>query len=163
MAEYDFTLNFDISRLTGTPETMLEDLYEAGCDDAIIGIGRSGRIAVNFTRVADSASLAVSSALSDVCKALPQARLIEATPDFVGLSDIADILGFSRQNIRSLYCKYQSTFPSPIHEGSTSIWHLANVLAWFKEKEHCRIESNLLEVSVANMKLNLARQIQEAA
>jgi len=107
MADYDFTLKYDITALKGEPDTLLNPLYEAGCDDAIIGIGRPGRIALNFTREARSASEAVSSALSDVKKALPEAKLIEATPDF----DIADILGCSRQNIRNLYIKYQASFP----------------------------------------------------
>jgi hypothetical protein len=163
MADYDFTLKFDITTLECEPETLLDQLYAAGCGDAIIGIGRPGRIAMNFTRDARSAAEAVSSALSDVNKAIPQAKLIEATPDFVGLTDIADILGCSRQNIRNLYIKYQSSFPSPIHEGSATIWHLANVLSWFKEKENCKVEDSLLDVSVANMKINLDRQIGEAA
>jgi hypothetical protein len=162
MADYDFTLKFDISTLECEPETLLDQLYEAGCADAIIGIGRPGRIAMNFTREAGSASEAVSSALSDVKKALPQAMLIEATPDFVGLTDIADILGCSRQNIRNLYIKYQLSFPSPIHEGSTTIWHLAKVLSWFKDKENYKVEDSLLEISVTNMKINLDRQIGEA-
>ncbi|MEQ1557715.1 MAG: DNA-binding protein [Methyloglobulus sp.] len=163
MAEYDFTLKFDIASLECEPDTLLNQLYEAGCGDALIGIGQPGRIALNFTRDAKSASGAVTSALSDVNKAIPQAKLIEATPDFVGLTDIADILGCSRQNIRNLYIKYRSSFPSPIHEGSTTIWHLAKVLPWFKEKESYKVEDRLLELSVANMKINLERQIREVA
>jgi len=163
MFEYDFTLKFDITALECEPETLLDQLYEAGCADAIIGIGQPGRIAMNFNREASSASKAVSSALNDVKKVLPQATLIEATPDFVGLTDIADILGCSRQNIRNLYIKYRSSFPSPIHEGSTTIWHLAKVLSWFKEKENYKVEDRLLEISVTNMKINLDRQISEIA
>jgi hypothetical protein len=163
MADYDFTLKFDITTIECEPETLLDQLYEAGCADAIMGIGQPGRIAMNFTREARSASEAVSSALSDIKKALPQARLIEATPDFVGLTDIADILGCSRQNIRNIYIKYRSSFPSPIHEGSTTIWHLAKVLSWFKDKESYKVEDSLLEIAVTNMKINLDRQIGEAA
>ncbi|MEI6541994.1 MAG: DNA-binding protein [Methylococcales bacterium] len=163
MTDYDFTLKFDISTLDREPETLLDQLYECGCDDAIIGIGRPGRLSINFIREAESASKAVSTALSDVKKALPYAKLIEATPDFVGLTDIADILGCSRQNIRNLHIKYWSSFPSPIHEGSATIWHLAKVLSWFKEKGSYNIEDRLLEISVINMKINLDRQIGEAS
>ena len=163
MADYDFTLKYDITALKCEPDTLLNPLYEAGCDDAIIGIGRPGRIALNFTREARSASEAVSSALRDVKKALPEAKLIEATPDFVGLTDIADILGCSRQNIRNLYIKYQASFPSPIHEGSTTLWHLAKVLPWFMEKASYPVEDRLLEISETNMKINLDRQVGEAA
>ena len=163
MLEYDFTLKFDITALECKPETLLDHLYEAGCSDAIIGIGQPGRIAMNFNREAKSALTAVSSALNDVKKVLPQATLIEATPDFVGLTDIADILGCSRQNIRNLYIKYRSSFPSPIHEGSTTIWHLAKVLSWFKEKENYKVEDRLLEISMTNMNITLDRQISELA
>jgi hypothetical protein len=162
MVDYDFTLKFDISILECEPDTFLDQLYEAGCDDAIIGIGRPGRLSMNFIREAKTASEAVLSALSDVKKALPQAKLIEATPDFVGLTDIADILGCSRQNIRNLHIKYQSSFPTPIHEGSTTLWHLAKVLPWFKDKENYTVEDSLLEIAATTMKINLDRQIGEA-
>jgi hypothetical protein len=32
----------------------------------------------------------------------PGAELVEASPDFVGLTDVADLVGCSRQNIRKL-------------------------------------------------------------
>ncbi|SJM94637.1 helix-turn-helix transcriptional regulator [Crenothrix polyspora] len=159
MVDYDFTLKFDISSLECEPDTFLDQLYEAGCDDAIIGIGRPGRLSINFTREAKNASEAVLSALNDVKRALPQAKLIEATPDFVGLTDIADILGCSRQNIRNLHIKYQSSFPTPVHEGSTTLWHLAKVLPWFKGKGNYAVEDSLLEISLTNMKINLDRQM----
>jgi hypothetical protein len=59
--------------------------------------------------------------------------------------------------------KYQSTFPSPIHEGSITTWHLAKVLSWFKKKENYKVEDSLLEVSETNMKINIDRQVLEAA
>lgn len=163
MADYDFTLKFDTTAIGCEAESLMDRFYEAGCDDAIIGIGRPGRIALNFTRAAESALEAVSSALSDVNKVIPQAKLIEAAPDFVGLSDIADILGCSRQNIRNLYIKHQASFPSPFHESSASIWHLAKVLVWFREKQSYPIADSLLEISVTNMRINLDQQVKEAA
>ena len=56
-----------------------------GCDDALVGIGKPGRIALDFTREADSAEEAVISALSAVKRAIPDAEFVEATPDFVGV------------------------------------------------------------------------------
>ncbi len=162
MNDYDFILKFDITNLQQDAEIMIEQLYEAGCDDAIIGMGRPGRISLNFIRQAESATAAVTSALQDVNKVLPKARLIEASPDFVGLTDIAEILGCSRQNLRSLHLKHQANFPLPIHEGKATIWHLANVLPWFKGKESYHVADSLLELSRTNMKINLERQIGEA-
>ncbi len=54
---------------------------EAGRDDALIGVGRAGRIALNFDREAESACAAVARAVSEVKAAIPEARLIEVVPD----------------------------------------------------------------------------------
>jgi hypothetical protein len=116
MNEYDFLLKFDLPGPDVDPEEFVNALYEAGCDDATVGIGQHGRVALNFTREAASAVDAVSSAIADVKKAIPKAKLIEATPDLVGLTDIAEILGCSRQNIRKLVIGHRSLFPSPVHE-----------------------------------------------
>ena len=63
-------------------------------------MGQQGRIALDFNRESRSAYHAIRSALRDVKKAIPKATLIEATPDFFGLTDVAEILGFTRQNMR---------------------------------------------------------------
>jgi len=47
MKEYKFTLKFS---LQDNPDAYIEKLGIEGCDDALIGIGQSGRIALNFTR-----------------------------------------------------------------------------------------------------------------
>ena len=161
MNEFDFVLKFDLPDTGTAADKFVDTLYEAGCDDATIGIGQHGRIALNFTRQAATALEAVASAIADVKQAIPDAKLIEATPDFVGLTDIADLLGCSRQNIRKLVIGNKSIFPSPIHEGNSTIWHLAKVLQWFKAKGNYKIEDNLIEVSDANMQINIARQVQD--
>lgn len=161
MTEFDFLLKFDLPDPESDPDKFIDALYGAGCDDATIGIGQHGRVALSFTREAVTALEAVASAIADVRKAIPEARLVEATPDLVGLTDIAEILGCSRQNIRKLVIGNKSVFPSPVHEGSSSIWHLAKVLTWFKAKGNYKIEENLIEVSDANMQVNIARQMQD--
>lgn len=92
MNEYEFILKFDLPN-SEDPERYVDALYEAGCDDATVGIGQEGKIALDFTREASSAFDAVSSAISDIKKVIPGARLIEATPDIVGLTDISEIIG----------------------------------------------------------------------
>lgn len=161
MSEFDFLLKFDLADPNSDPDKFVDALYEAGCDDATIGIGQHGRVALNFTREAASAFDAVASAIADVKKAIPDARLVEATPDLVGLTDIAEILGCSRQNIRKLVIGNKSVFPSPVHDGHSAIWHLAKVLPWFKAKGNYKIDDSLVEVSGANMQVNIARQMQD--
>jgi hypothetical protein len=77
-----------------------------------------GRIALNFIREAASAKEAIISTLTDVKRVIPHARLLEVTPDFVGLSDVAELLGVSRQNMRKLMVTHPLSFPAPLHEGS---------------------------------------------
>lgn len=52
------------------------------------------------------------SALADARRAMPSATLIEAVPDLVGLTDIADAVGMSRQNMRKLMIGYPESFPA---------------------------------------------------
>ena len=157
MKEFDFTLKFALPDNAVTAESYLESLAAAGCDDALIGIGQTGRIALQFLRRSDNALNAVISAIKDVKRAIPGAKLIEATPDLVGLSDIADILGFTRQNVRKLMISHQ-TFPAPVHAGSPDIWHLSTVLRWFSDVQNRIIDSSMMDIALVNMQVNLAKE-----
>jgi hypothetical protein len=118
MKEYSFTLKFNFPDARIDPACYIDRLYEAGCDDALIGIGKQGCIYLDFIRSAASAFDAISSAIFDVKKVIPDASLIESTPDFVGLTDTAKILGCTRQNIRNLIFNGDSRSPSPVYEGT---------------------------------------------
>lgn len=158
MKAYEFTLKFNFSDASINPESYVERLGEAGCDDALIGIGQKGRIAFNFNREAESAFSALVSAIEAIKSVIPDAQLVEATPDFVGLSDIADVMGYSRQNIRKLMLNNQASFPPPIHEGKSAIWHLSNVLDWLKEGKGYAIDDSLLDMAKATMQLNITKE-----
>ena len=127
--EYIFTLKYRLAEGATEVDELVERLGAAGCDDSLIGLGAPGRIALEFTREAPDARTAMVSALEDVKRAIPTARLIEASPDFVGLSDVAELVGVSRQNMRKLMVN-SSSFPMPVHEGSAAVWHLADILSW---------------------------------
>lgn len=71
MNEYDFTLKFNFQNPQIDPNGYGEQLHESGCDDALIGIGKNGCIALNFVREVSSAYEAISSAISDVKKVIP--------------------------------------------------------------------------------------------
>lgn len=158
MQDYEFTLKFNFSTPSIDPETYLESLCEAGCDDALIGIGQVGRIAFNFNREAENALNALCSAIAQIKSVLPDAELIEATPDFVGLTDIAELVGYSRQNIRKIMLNSGASFPAPIHEGNSAIWHLASVLDWLKEGKGYTIDDSLRDLANATMQLNIAKE-----
>jgi hypothetical protein len=156
--EYDFVLKFKLAEGSADANELVERLGEAGCDDAVVGIGQPGRIALNFTREADSARQAIISALEDVKRAVPDAQLIEATPDLAGLTDIAEFVGVSRQNMRKLMLTHAKTFPAPIHEGSATLWHLAPVLEWLHARAGYAIEQPLLEMARIAMQINVAKE-----
>lgn len=155
--EYHFRLNYQLSADTQDIDAVIEQLAEAGCDDALIGSGRPGRLALEFTRDAVSAKAAVQSAIDDIQKAMPTARLVEASPDFVGLTDIADIIGISRQAVRKLMLAHAHSFPLPVHEGSIAIWHLAEVLDWFEQRGGYDLKASLKETAHAVLALNASR------
>ena len=159
--EYTFTLKYQLHERDSDLDALVERLGEAGCDDALVGIGQPGRLALEFTRAADSAQAAVRSALADVKRTVPSARLIEMTPDFVGLTDVAEAVGVSRQNLRKLMLAHAGSFPPPVHEGSASIWHLAEVLTWLDAKGGYTLERSTLEVSRIALQVNLAKETRQ--
>lgn len=158
MSQYDFTLRFALGQHDDDPEQFVDKLSAEGCDDALVGLGLQGRIALNFTREASSADEAILSALSDVQRAIPEARLVEATPDLVGLTDIANLLGFSRQYMRKLAVRNGSGFPLPVHEGNPAIWHLSTVLSWFADNKIREFDETLLDIARVNMQCNLVKE-----
>ncbi len=156
--EYTFTLKYQLADGDRDPDVLVERLGEAGCDDALVGIGQPARLALEFTREAADADEAVRSALADVRRAVPSARLIEVTPDLVGLTDVAEIVGVSRQNMRKLMLAHPGSFPAPVHEGSASIWHLADVLAWLQAKGSYSLANDVLDVARVALQVNLAKE-----
>jgi predicted DNA-binding transcriptional regulator AlpA len=158
MKTYEFELKFSLPETSHRPDFYLERLGEAGCTDALVGIGQAGRLAFHFSRDANSAFEAILSAVKKIKQAIPEANLIEAAPDLVGLSDIAEILGYSRQNIRKLMMNNLVSFPTPIHEGKTILWHLSSILNWVKESNRYEIDELLLDVANTNMQLNIAKE-----
>jgi hypothetical protein len=159
--EYEFTLKFALSANHRPVDELVEHLGEAGCTDALVGIGQRGRVALNFTREASSAMKAIVSAMREVRAALPESSLLDIRPDYVGLSDVAELVGVTRQNMRKLMIKHESTFPFAVHEGSSAVWHLYPVLKWLQEKAHYAVPQPLLDVAHIAMQINLAKESKQ--
>jgi hypothetical protein len=165
---YEFTLKFALPDHGADPEQYMDSLFEAGCDDATIGIGKRGAIALNFSRESASAQEAVHSAIANVKKAVPGAELVEITPDIVNLADIADLLGCSRQNLRKYAAgeikTVKTAFPEPIHSGATSFWHFCEIANWLYRHTELRPNPALAEVAriAASLNLELQRKRIEA-
>ena len=155
MNAYEFTLRFALPSADADMDSLLESLAEEGCDDALIGIGVPGRIALDFNRSAASAREAVFGAIGDVRRAVPGAVLIEATPDLVGVTDIADVAGCSRQNIRQLMAASGASAPVPVHESKQATWHLAPVLDWLARDKNYEVDRNLRDLAEVTMQVNI--------
>lgn len=156
MNDFEFTLKFSLPPSRPDPESHIEALARAGCDDAMVGVGQAGRIALDFSRAHRSAFDAIASAVRDVQRAIPGAVLAEASPDFVGLTDVADMLGFTRQNMRRLMVANAASFPAAVHDGKTALWHLATLLEWLDRQPQRQVDAGLREVAKATMAINIA-------
>jgi len=161
MKEFNFELIFKLVDNQDSNE-YLDVLFENGCDDATISTGQLGMLCLSFTRESISALEAVESAINDVKKAIPSAKLVEATPDIVNISEISSILGHSRQYTRKLFNSDTSSLPAPIHIGNPSIWHLSEILDWLKSvgKQENKINENLFELSHITRQINIKRQLE---
>ena len=161
MKEFNFELIFKLVDNQDSNE-YLDVLFENGCDDATISTGQLGMLSLSFTREAVNASVAVESAINDVKKAIPSAKLVEATPYIVNISEISSILGHSRQYTRKLFNSDTSSLPAPIHIGNPSIWHLSEILDWLKSlgKQENKINENLFELSHITRQINIKRQLE---
>lgn len=163
MKNYDFELSFKLPGVNADPEQYLDALYEAGCDDATIGVGRKGFIGTSFSRESTSLELAVESAIRNVESAIPGVRLIDAGPDLVGVSDIAAILECSRQNIRQLLSTADESAPIPAYQGKRDLWHCAEVLIWLRDAKGMEIASEGIEVATYAMRFNATQRSEKVA
>jgi predicted DNA-binding transcriptional regulator AlpA len=162
VTEYEFTLKFALPSPDVDIDDCIERLGDCGCEDAVIGIGQRGRIALDFVREADSAEEAVLSGIVDVRRAVPGVELIEASPDLVGLTDVADLLHVSRQYVRKLILDGKAAAPAPVHEGRPTIWRLARVLEWLRQQKGYRVDDALLELARTTLQVNLAVDQRDA-
>lgn len=76
MNKYEFLLQLQLPDAGDDPAQWVDALAQAGCDDATVGIGQRGRIALDFAREARSAFEAVASAVRAVKRAIPGATLV---------------------------------------------------------------------------------------
>ncbi len=167
MPLFDFNLAFTLppaagKAAAGKAETHLDALYEAGCDDATVGLALPGRIALAFSREAETAEAAIKSAIAAVRHAIPGATLIEAGPDLVNLSEIADVIGCSRQNMQ----KYASgrikhiaaPFAPPVVSGAPSLYRLYEVCQWLRQHAEAGPAPHICDLSFETARLNLKLQ-----
>jgi hypothetical protein len=82
MSEHEFVLRLRLPDAAADPECYVAALAMAGCDDATVGIGKPGMIALMFARDAHNRADAIASALRNVRKAIPRATLLEVGSEY---------------------------------------------------------------------------------
>ena len=135
MTEHHFTLVID-----GDVDAHIDDLFEAGCDDATFG-SVDGTQYAEFDREADSLFHAIISAINDV-ESVDALHVTRVEPnELVTLSEIATRLGRSRESVRLLAAGRrgaatpragQRPFPAPASHLRTrnKLWRWTDVAVW---------------------------------
>jgi hypothetical protein len=153
---YHFTLRFKLDEPDKEPSNYLDELQAKSSEEISIETVKKGSISFNFVRSASSVREAMLGAIEHVKKAIPKAVLVEVSPDLVGLTDAAKAISCSRQNMRSLLVNSKTPIPQPIYEGTSSLWHLADLLAWLKAEKMYELDPAMYEVTIFAMELNAA-------
>jgi hypothetical protein len=98
---YEFDVVLALPEGKRDPEALLDALYNADCDDAVVGTGVPGLLGLGFTRRGPEAETVILATIAQVLDALPKGtRLREVKPDLVSLADVAARLSVSRQALQ---------------------------------------------------------------
>ena len=162
MNEFNFELVYKLKN-GEDPEAYLDTLFEAGCDDALVGVGNVGYIELNYTCEASKSQQTFVEAIKKVKKAIPHAVLEKAEPYLLNSTELAFYFGFTKQNMRK-YTRNKSSinhpFPVPAVSGKTSYWYLYEVAVWFTENTDHKFEKNHLMALKTVVGLNRAIESQ---
>lgn len=162
MALFNFTLT--LSGITnGTPG--LEDaLYAAHCNDALICFYGTA-VYLDFDRESDSLEHAILSAIQDIESAPGlNVRVESVDAALVGLSDIAELTGVSRQAIALLKdgARGSGQFPGPVQrvKGNSPLWRWQKVVEWLVAEGRIPAQSPMVAHARTLDSLNLALQLR---
>jgi hypothetical protein len=119
--------------IDGDVESKLEDLFEAGCDDATFG-SVDGVHYADFDREAPSIEQAIFSAGGAV-DSVPGLRVRRVEPeDLVTAAEIAERLGRTRESVRLLIAGKRGggNFPAPLSHlrCRNRLWRWSEVTEW---------------------------------
>jgi hypothetical protein len=136
MRTHEFTLLVEGADLQS--DAAQDALFEAGCDDATIGM-TAGVQHLHFDREARSLAEALVSAITAVEEAVPGVRVVRVAPDeYVTLAEIAKRTGRTRESVRLLATgdRGPGDFPPPAAraEQRNKLWRWAEVARWFTSR-----------------------------
>ncbi len=131
MSTHQFTLIVNGPDLQD--ETVINALFEAGCDDATIGRA-DGIQYVDFDREAAGFEEAILSAVTDI-ESIDGVEVVRiADAGLVSMADIATRTGRTRESVRLLVtgARGPGGFPPPVTDprGRYRLWHWSDVAHW---------------------------------
>ncbi len=99
--EFEFDLIFALPEDASDEGAILDALYEAGCDDAAVGLGRPGSVGLAFIRTGQDPETVIVETIGQALAGLPEgAELREVRPDLVSLADVAARMQVTRQALQ---------------------------------------------------------------
>lgn len=133
--EFDLLLRVDADEEAFLDE-IGDQLVEAGCDDALLGVDR-GVPQAAFDREAPSLPTAIQSAIRDV-ESVPGVQAVRVGFDeLLTASAIADRVGRSRQNVHQWVAgaRGPGDFPPPVSwVVGAQVWDWRDVSAWLRDR-----------------------------
>jgi len=98
---FEFDLVFSLGGDEIDEADLLDRLFEAGCEDAVIGLGTPGLVAISLERSGADAETVIAHAARQIAPTLPAgSELREVRPDLVSQADVAARLGVTRQALQ---------------------------------------------------------------
>lgn len=134
MNNYHFTI---VVRDARSDLSELEDkFFEAGCDDALL-CSYNGTVYLEFDREAESAEIAIKSALENI-QSLGYKDLVVEEKGFSTLAEMAERAGMTRQAL-SLYAQNKrgdGSFPKPMYglASKSTMYSWPEVATWLFEQ-----------------------------
>lgn len=162
MPLFNFTLT--LSGVTRSTPGLEDALHAARCDDALVCFYGTA-VYLDFDRESDSLEHAIVSAIEDIESApMLNARVESVDATLVGLSDIAELTGLSRQAISLLKegARGAGKFPGPVQrvKGNSPLWRWQTVVEWLIDEGRLSTASPLVAHARTLDSLNLALQLR---
>jgi hypothetical protein len=152
MPEYTFSIILD-----GDVDSHIDELFEAGCDDATFG-AVDGVPYVDFDREAPTFAQALSSAIAAV-ESVSGITAVRIEPDdLVTATDIAQRLGRSRESVRLLVAgrRGPGNFPAPYSHTKhrNRLWRWADVIDWAADTDEAtRRDAQIVAYANASLEM----------
>jgi hypothetical protein len=75
--EFQFDVMIRLPQGCPDIEDVVDWLYEAGCDDAVVGCGNPGMLGLAFVRVGSDREAVIADAVQDALAGLPEGAAVE--------------------------------------------------------------------------------------